>query len=159
MKYKWIRQMDGAVHVPAQVVGTELARLEEANGGALLPTTVVKSAKRKGSKLHPCFEWNDEAAAKRYRLKQASEMLRKIVVVYDDGKGEPQTIRAFVNIKSEKGEGYYCHTSRLLDDPELQENVLNQILAELVALRAKHSKYKSPRLQKIWDAIDEAVTE
>ncbi len=160
MKYKWIRQMDGMPRISAQVVGTELAKLEKKKGGKLLPATIVDAAEPKSSKLHPCFEWNNTKAAKKYREQQASEMLRKIVVVYKDNKDEAQHIRAFVNITSEeKGGSYYCAARRIADYPELQSNVLEQILAALIAIKNKYAKYKTPKLQKIWNAIDDAMSD
>lgn len=157
MKYKWKQSMDGLSRVPAQIVGTELAKLEKVNKGALLPVTIVRAAQPKKSRLHPCFEWDDKAAAKKYRIRQAGEMLRRIHVEYKDDEGEAQTIRAFVNIKSEDGEGYYCHTGRILDDPELYDNVAGQVLADLIAIKNKYQTYKLPQLQAIWDAIDNEV--
>jgi predicted metal-dependent hydrolase len=150
--------MDGVPHVPAQVVGEELARIEEEHQGTIIPSTIVQAARPLKSKLHPCFEWNDKKAAKRFREEQASEMLRKIVVEYEDKKGEKQTIRAFVNIQSDAG-SYYCHTRRLTNDPELQDNVLAEILAALIAIKNKYAKYKSPKLQQIWDAIEDAIVD
>ena len=159
MKYKWIRQMDGMPHVSAQVVGTELARLEKRHKGKLQPHVIVTAATPPESKLHPCFEWNNTKAANKYRERQASEMLRKIVIKYEDAKDEVQHIRAFVNITSEDGEGYYCHTGRMVADPILQNNVLEQILAALIAIKNKYAHYKNPKLQKIWGAIDDAMSD
>lgn len=160
--YKWIRGMDGMPRVSAQVVGTELARLEKDGKGKLLPKAIVKAAKPKKSKLHDCFEWDNTAAAKKYRERQASEMLRKIHIVYEESKtvdDEPKTIRAFVNIApdTKKGEGYYCDTRKLTKRPELHENVLAQILAELNAIKHKAAQYKLPELQAIWNAIDATI--
>jgi len=158
MKYKWVRQVDGMPHVPAQLVGAELAKLEIRKKGVLVPKDVVSAAKPEGSKLHQCFQWNNKKAAEAHRLNQASEILRKITVEYSDTKGEKQTIRAFVNIQTDGG-NYYCHTRRLVGDIDLQENVLGQIQAALIAIKNKFAQYKSPKLQKIWAAIDDFTSE
>jgi hypothetical protein len=139
--------------VPAQVVGEEIALLENENDGALSLETVVRSAKRKKSPIHDCFEWDDVAAGKKYRVQQAREMLRKIVVVYEDTGGKTEEIRAFVCVQHED-ENYYTSTARIVEDEELQENVLAQILAELLATKKKYAQFKSPKLQAIWDAVD-----
>jgi len=157
MKYRWIRQLEGMPYVSADVVGPELRKLEEQNGGTLLPSTVVRAARPKKSKLHQCFEWSDKKAAEAFRQRQAREILRKIAVEYEEQEGEPKTIRAFVSIKSEDGGRYYCQTRRLRDDAELHANVMAQILQELLAIKAKYAIYKIETLQAIWDAIDEAV--
>jgi hypothetical protein len=155
MKYKW-KQYNAAGGVSAQVAGEELARLEEANGGVLLPKAIVASAKRKTSPIHNCFEWNDTAAAKAYRLRQAGEMIRKIVVVYED-KDEDETIRAFVSIKTESS--YYSSTARILDDDELLDNVRAQIVADLKALQKKWKQFQTDtKLAAIWQAVQDYVS-
>lgn len=153
MKYVWKRQQE--FKIPAQVVGEEIERLEKKNEGILLPSAIVRAAKPVKSKLHECFEWNNRKAADKYRENQARELLRKIVIVYES-KGKEEQIRAFVRIQNED-ESHYCCTARIIDDEELQENVLEQILAELVAIKKKYAQFKSPALQKIWDAIDELL--
>lgn len=153
MKYKWKQQQ--VTGLSAQTVGEELERLEKEYEGTLIPSTIVRAAKPKKSVLHKCFEWDDKVAGMKYRENQARELLRKIVVVYKE-KGESKTIRAFVNIKHES-ESYYTHTSRVADDEELQNNVLEQIATELLAVKKKYNQFKSPKLQKIWDAVDELI--
>ena len=154
MKYAWKRQQISKLS--AQVVGDELEKLEKQNEGALLPSTVVKAARPTKSKLHGCFEWDNRKAADNYRENQARELLRKIVIVYEDQKGNTDNIRAFVRIQHDD-ESYYTCTARVQDDEELQDNVLEQILAELMAVKRKYTQFKSPMLQKIWEAIDEAI--
>lgn len=154
MKYEWKRQQISKVS--AQIVGEELEKLEKINHGALLPATIVRAAKPKRSKLNGCFEWDDRKAAKRYRENQARELLRKIVVVYEDNAGKKAKIRAFVRIQHEE-ESYYCCTARILEDDELHQNIINQIVADLMAVKNKYTQFKMPMLQKIWDAVDEAV--
>ena len=157
MKYIWKRQQISTV--PAQIVGEELERLEKENEGALIPATIVRESKPVKAILHNCFEWDNKKAADGYRENQARELLRKIVVVYENDKGKQDNIRAFVRIQNDDGESYYTCTTRLLDDPELQDNVLQQIFEELVAVKKKYGQFKSPALQKIWSAIDELVEE
>ena len=154
MKYAWKRQQISKV--PAQVVGEELEKLEKANNGALLPPTIVRAARPKRSRLHECFEWDDRKAANTYREVQARELLRKIVVVYEEKTGKEEHIRAFVRIQHDE-ESYYCSTARIVEDEELQENVISQILDDLMAIKKKYGQFKSPMLNKIWDAVDEAV--
>ena len=154
MKYAWKYQQ--VTKVSAQIVGEELERLEKENEGTLLPSTVVKEARPKKSKLHPCFEWDDKKAAEAHRENQARELLRKIVVVYEDKKEEENTIRAFVNIKHDN-ESYYCCTARVAEDEDLQQNVLEQIVVDLVAVKKKYKQFKLPALQKIWDAVNELI--
>lgn len=62
--------------------------------GEVTPENVLNEARVESSILHSFFEWNDTEAARRYRLSQASKMLRAIEVkiIKDD---EPLYIRAY----------------------------------------------------------------
>ncbi len=160
IKYKW--KMHGLGGVSAQVVGEEINRLEQQNDGALLPATVVQAARPTKSPLHPCFEWDNTKAATAYREQQAREILRKIVVVYENDKGEQEEIRAFVSIRDSDDNderGYYCSTGRLVQDDELRKNVVRQILSELIAIKKKYAQFQDDRLKTIWSIIEEFATE
>lgn len=59
------------------------ARLEQIRakaGGVLRPDDVVKDARSKSSPLHDEFEWSDSAAAEKFRLSQARELIRSVTV-------------------------------------------------------------------------------
>jgi hypothetical protein len=75
------------------LVITELRNIKEAYG-QVTPENVITEAKAESSILHCFFEWNDTEAARRYRMSQASKMLRSIEVkVIKDS--EPIYIRAY----------------------------------------------------------------
>lgn len=156
-KYAWKYGCTQTPGISAQIVGEEIEKLEKENEGALLPSTIVRAAKPKNSKLHPCFEWDNRKAADAYRENQARELLRKITIVYIDDNDKKDEIRAFHNIKHENNESYYTSIERVVNDEELQENVLDQIKAELIAIKRKYKQFQSPELQKIWELIDELV--
>lgn len=154
MKYEY-GQKWGSTTVTAQIVGEEIEELVEANGGALLPDTVLKSAKRKNSRLHPCFEWDDKKAAHKFRLDQATQLMRSVVVEIesDDPKDHGMVqVRAFPNIEGDDG-SYYTTTARVLSSPEMTDQLDIQILRELTYLRNKHKAFK--QFQKVWKAIDQ----
>lgn len=62
-----------------QAVRARLARLLAADG-VLTPRAVVKDAKNPKSPLHSEFEWDDSAAAERYRLAQARDLIARVHV-------------------------------------------------------------------------------
>jgi hypothetical protein len=155
MKYKWKNRGMG---VSAQVVGQEITKLEQKAKGALTPQIIVDAARPVRSKLHRCFEWDDTKAAEAYRRSQAGEMLRRIVVVYDDDKDEQQTIRAFVSIKQGDSDRYYTSMARVVDDEDLLENVRDQIAADLLEVKERWKQFKVAGLHKIWQAVTEFVT-
>ena len=163
-KYKWKYSPSQNSGISAQVVGKELERLEKKYSGALLPSTIVKEATPKKSKLHDCFEWNNKKAGDAHRITQARELLRKIVVVYEEPKGGgkrnvnitvEKEIRGFWPIKSPHNSGYYTRLENVIQDDELRENVFEQIRVELKAVKKKYDSFKSSKaLQKVWDVIE-----
>jgi hypothetical protein len=55
------------------LVRGELSKLSDA--GRLTPENVVRTARNKNNPLHAQFEWNDSAAARKYRTYQARELI------------------------------------------------------------------------------------
>lgn len=66
--------------VSADVAGAELERIK-AKHGHIKSADVVDAARPDDAPLHPVFEWDDAAAAERYRVHQASTLVRAVVVV------------------------------------------------------------------------------
>ena len=65
--------------------------------GTLTPSLVVAAAVDPSHELHPRFVWDDSEAAKRYRLVQASGLIRSVHIRIDRGEdSEPVRVRAFV---------------------------------------------------------------
>jgi len=127
-------------------VGQEFERLKKANKGLLNPRIVLRSAKPKGSILHKCFQWNDSEAAEKYRLSQASHLLRSIEIVYvgDDGK-KSLPARAFVTLIEEgicKPRSNYMAIAEVLNDKELRARYLSDTLSEYEALSRRNVNIK-----------------
>lgn len=65
--------------------------------GALTPDLVVAIAADPGHVLHERFVWDDTEAARRYRLVQASGLIRSVSVVVERAEDKPPVrVRAFV---------------------------------------------------------------
>lgn len=130
----------------AQKVGEALARLERK--GRLTPDEVVKSAKRSDSVLHQYFEWDDAAAAVKYREVQAGNLIRAVEVVVE-GSSEP--VRAFVNVVTEGGERKYMDVEAALSEQPTRDQVLADAIAELRAFEKKYAGISE--LAEVIDAI------
>jgi hypothetical protein len=90
-EYQWNSNWGNSLDIDKVV--EELKDIQEEKG-EIVPEFVVEAAKNKNSALHNYFEWNNKEAAHKYRLQQASELLRRIEVrVIKDG--EPKVFRAF----------------------------------------------------------------
>lgn len=84
-----------------KAVVRELLRIYDRDG-KLTQEQVVAEATDPSSPLHTHFEWNDDVAAHRWRLNQASELIRKseVHLVIDE---RTFTVRAIPHIE---GQGY-----------------------------------------------------
>jgi hypothetical protein len=127
MTYQW-KENARVRGVSAQMAGERLSELK-AQFGAVTPQVVLDDARPEGSPLHTAFEWNDEIAAERFRLQQASYVIRSIVM-------QPATVgatavRVFVHVESEDEEserGEYLTRAEVLGDDELRRRTLMRVL-------------------------------
>jgi hypothetical protein len=76
----------------------EIESIREKNGGEITPEKLVKAAWRKSSPLHDEFDWDDKAAAHKWRLDKARYILRSIEVIREPT--QPET-RAYEITRSE----------------------------------------------------------
>lgn len=144
MTYQW--KVPGIIPVDAQTAGNELQRIYERDG-VIEPETVVSESRTPSAPLHSCFEWDDEKAAHKYRITQAQNIIRAIVVV-DDVK-QPET-RAFVNVQRE-----YHPVSVVVRNPEKREILLQNALNELRWFERKYNTLHE--LSNVFAAIEEVT--
>lgn len=85
------------------------------NNLGLTPRNVVEQSRDPSAVLHPCFEWSDDVAADKFRLHQASTLIRAVKVVIE--YAEPIEYRPFVHVV-ENSEPKYKNVSFLSVDQE-----------------------------------------
>ena len=144
MVYRW--KLPGVIPVDAQTAGDELQRIYKEKGG-LNPADIVDESRDSKAPLHPCFEWNDVAAAEKYRQSQAANIVRSIVTVQESTQG-PQEVRAFVHVQES-----YRPISVVVNSAEQTEELLRSALEELKAFRRKYNTLS--QLTPIFTAIEE----
>lgn len=144
MTYQW--KVQGIMPVDAQTAGNELQRIYERDG-VIEPETVVAESRTPSAPLHSCFEWDDEKAAHKYRITQAQNIIRAIVVV--DEEKQPET-RAFVNVQRE-----YHPVSVVVRNPEKREILLQNALNELRWFERKYNTLQE--LSNVFAAIEEVT--
>lgn len=121
---------------------------------AVTPELVVQRAEPEQNVLHDHFEWDDPHAAAHYRLQQASQMMRSMVVRYRaaDGTSTPP-VRALVKITrsaeednvelSEDNERayeprVYIPIVKAMSEEELRTRYVRQALRELQVFRQRY---------------------
>ena len=129
MVYEWKIPI---YNVPAQSAGEELERIK-AKHGSLLPEVVVEESKTKGAVLHDCFEWDDQKAAEKYRITQAQQIIRTLVVNIRGEDEQPISVRAFVPISGE-----YEPINMVVSVPDMYAELLQSAKEELAAFQKKY---------------------
>jgi hypothetical protein len=86
-KYSWTKSYG----VPAQIVGEFWDGLPDKS-----PEAFVKASSNRRAPTHSLFEWDDSAAAQRYRLLQACTITSSLHIEIIDKQGKAQTVRAFI---------------------------------------------------------------
>ena len=157
MVYRW---KDGA-RVPAgsdpQIIGDEIERLRTRSGGLLTAKHILKAAKAKRSPLHPHFEWDDTAAAEKYRQAQASYLLRVVVVAAAEDEEPFKPVRAFVTVgdDDEAQPRTFTHIRAAMRDDGLREQVLARARKEVRAWRQRYDGFRE--FSELFAVIDEVA--
>jgi hypothetical protein len=144
--------------VKAEVVGSKLEEIQEEHG-EITPRLVLDDARSETSELHRLFTWDDAVAGEKYRLNQASYILRNLRIDYvrsDDKDDEPQTrqVRGTVSIPrilmdaendtddeedKHKSRRVYLTTSVAFRSPEKRTYILSQARNELEIWRNRYA--------------------
>ena len=122
--------------------------------GELTAEAVVEEASSVDSVLHPLFEWDDDEAARRYRLDQARGLIRRVKItrVIDN---EPVRLRAFLPTRDKAGRtGVYAQTEDVLADPVAGMLVLNEFLRSWRQLKRRYQHLAAFREIVLHDLAD-----
>lgn len=115
--------------------------------GFVLPEDVVSAARKEDSLIHSFFDWDDSSAAEKYRLWQARQLTKEVVIEYE-GTSVPAYYNVVVNrTESNSGSQGYVPLERILSEEDLH----NQVVAEAIReLRYWQKMYNSLReLEKV----------
>lgn len=121
---------------------------DEIGYGKVTPQEVLDKARDENTELHKCFEWDDSVAAEKYRLRQASDIIRNLVFVRKEKKDEP--IRCF-QITTEKNT--YQPTQMFLVQEDEYQALLKRAKAELESFKRRYATLTE--LESIFEAIEE----
>lgn len=130
----------------AEIYGRRLSYLERT--GDLTAEAVLEDAKDPRSPLHKYFLWDDKKAAVKYRITQASYLLRAIAIQIVGPRGEITETRAFHNVAIpvfENDEEYsvrvYKSSNQVFDDDDLRAQVIAQAREALEGWRDRYERY------------------
>jgi hypothetical protein len=126
----------------AQALGSRFMALSES--GAVSAARVVDDARPETSPTHPYFEWNDQAAAERWRESQATFYLENIVIIPDEAL-EPIDAS---DIEACDDADSYTLPSR--DIPREGEEVVNRARRELESWQQRYGQIYELRPAMPW---------
>lgn len=148
-KYSWRYSHGG---VSAQVAGEAIKRIEDRDG-VVTAETFLEESRPEDSPTHKCFDWNDTEAAERWRLFQAGQVIRDVIVTIVDSNNETIKTPMFVNTNTRAiQKGRYVSTEVALIDTVMRETVLDNAKAELKSFKNKYAKLKE--LSGVFAEID-----
>lgn len=151
MIYQW--KNGNHVRGDAQVIGETLETLRQQRAGLLTPADVLEAGTSPASPLHACFEWEDSRAAHAFRLEQAGDVMRSVVVSVEKPSGEAMTVRAFVSVTdAESRRPAYTSVGDAMADPALRIQVVAQAKRDLRTWREKYHDLNE--MADLFSAID-----
>lgn len=121
---------------------------EEIGDGKVTPAAILDVARDENTELHKCFCWDDTEAAEKYRLLQAGNIVRNLVItpIVED----EQPIRVY-QITSEKN--HYQPTRFFLEQPDEYKGLLDRAIRELNSFKRKYENLAE--LELVFKAIEE----
>ena len=126
-------------------------------GDEVTPEQVVEKGKCPDSELHKCFTWDDTEAANMWRMREAREVMRQLIVISkpDPGDGtdgkNPIQFRLLMKNETHKGSGYK-QTIIMIQDADEYKKLLDQAWTELRTFKNKYSMLNE--LRDILDLIN-----
>lgn len=145
----------------AAVIGPELEKLAAA--GCSSRRDIVAYARPDGSPLHGYFEWDDAAAAERYREEQAGHLVRSVKVTVREDDGTTREMRAFYPVRAadsgEEEQRQYVSIKTVLAERDLVTQVIHDAWRQLSMWRARYRDYDSffGRVFEVIDATGQTI--
>lgn len=152
MVYQW--KSGSHIKANAQKAGEQFEQLARTDEG-LTPESVLNANRAEGTPLHDSFEWDDTAAAEKYRLNQAGHFIRCICNVFEEEKTEGE--------KAEPQRAFYVTTEvskyepieAIVKNQTKYEKLLDTALSEMLAFKRKYESLKE--LEPIFEAAERVM--
>lgn len=107
--------------------------------GSLTPEILLDEARSRSHPLHSRFEWDDSAAAEKWRLAQSADIIRSVKIQYVSGDGSPHDLRAFHAVREDPSRpAEYKPTEDVLADPIAAEILKRQMRRDWATFEARY---------------------
>ena len=145
MVYKW--KSCSYIKADAQLAGEQFAQLAQTDEG-LTPQSVLDANRDEGTPLHDSFEWDDSAAAEKYRINQAGHFIRCILKVSESETKEEPHRAFFITTEVHR----YEPIEEIISIHTKYEKLLDTAYSELLVFKRKYESLKE--LKPMFDFID-----
>lgn len=116
--------------VSQATIQQELEKIDGEENG-IVPDRVVELAVNPAHPLHDCFEWDDGEAGYKYRLWQARQLIRRVVITTPAGSITPK----YVSVKMHEGnDRRYEPIERVVRDQDKFDFAIGQCLSKVKEL-------------------------
>lgn len=146
MIYQW--KSASYIKADAQKAGEQFERLAQTEEG-LTPQSVLDANRDEGTPLHDSFEWDDSAAAEKYRINQAGHFIRCILKVSESETKEEPHRAFFVTTEVHR----YEPIEEIVSIHTKYEKLLDTAYSELLAFKRKYESLKE--LKPVFDSIEQ----
>ena len=124
--FQFINGFRAAKGVDPARVQQELEEVSDIYGKLTAENVLLYAEQRPESALYASMEWNDGEAARKFRLHQAYNIIRCIVVVEE----QKEPYRSFTLVK-QNDETEYLPTTVVIQNPDLLADGLRRLLREV----------------------------
>lgn len=109
--------------------------------GKLTAQAVITAASEPDHPLHDRFEWDDTAAAAKYRLDQARRLIRVVRIEYQEQGGNLSSVREFHAVRDHSGTMAYQPAQEIILDDIARTVLLRQMERDWQILRRRYSQF------------------
>jgi|ERR1035437_121881 hypothetical protein len=146
--------MTTATEKQERTIAQELEIVRRKGRGILRAESVVEYARDPGTALHERFEWDDDKAAQEYRIWQARHLIRVMVTVLPQHKGEVRVYVSLGDDRQQEGGGYRT-ISAVMADPEMRTAMLEEAADDMRLFKVKYRVLTE--LADVFEAMDRAM--
>lgn len=150
-KYAWAFNAIDFKPISPDETGHELERIRLLYGELQAPA-VVEESRSDSAVLHPCFEWDDTKAARRFRVRQARKIIQCIGTMHTTQDGQTEVMRYYVNVRDPSGSRSYHRMPDALTDEQLRPRVLKELQSTMMFFKNKYKAYKD--LAEIFSTVE-----
>jgi glycine cleavage system protein P-like pyridoxal-binding family len=143
------KEMEGETKKKMEIYREELLRI--AREGRLTAKNVVEEAQNEDSPLHNLFTWDNDVAAEKWRLHQATMLINYVIEPSEDEGKEKIYSFEIVNMNGSKE---YKHINEILSKREWRDQILNQATTYLANWKNKYNRYNIKKLQPVISEIE-----